>query len=79
MRPRGSALALMMGSAFPPRMTTMSKSSMRSWASLKEIWEPTMTPAAESAFGSSEAMVMSKALVAEGGAVIQRTVRRADT
>lgn len=75
MRARGSALALIMGSAFPPRMTTMSKSSMRSWASLNEIWEPTMTPAAESALGSSEAMVMSKALVAGEGAAIQRAVQ----
>jgi hypothetical protein len=57
----------------------MSKSSMRSWASLKEIWEPTMTPAAESALGSSEAMVMSKALVAGEAVAIQQAVQRADT
>lgn len=38
-----------------------------------------MTPAEESALGSSEAMVMSKALVAAKGAAIQRAVRRADT
>lgn len=54
----------------------MSKSSMRSWASLNEIWEPTMTPAAERALGSSEATVISKALVAGEGVTVQRTVRR---
>lgn len=38
-----------------------------------------MTPAAERALGSSEAMVMSKALVAEEGVAIQRAVRMGDT
>lgn len=38
-----------------------------------------MTPAAESALGSSEAMVMSKALVAGKGAATQQAVREADT
>lgn len=33
-----------------------------------------MTPAAESALGSSEAMVISKALVAKEGAAVQRAV-----
>lgn len=42
----------------------ISKSSRRSWASLKEIWEPTMTPVLLRTLGSAPAMVMSKALVA---------------
>lgn len=38
-----------------------------------------MTPAAESALGSSEAMVMSKALVAGEEAAIQQAVQRGET
>lgn len=64
MRPRGSALALRTASELPPTTTTTSKSSRRSWASLKEIWEPTMTPASVRTLGSEAAMVTSKALVA---------------
>lgn len=48
----------------PPTTMMTSKSSRRSWASLKEIWEPTMTPDSLRTLGSAAAMVMSKALEA---------------
>lgn len=66
MRLRGSALDLMISVELPPRTTIMSKSSRRSWASLKEIWEPMMTPASDRTLGSLAAMVMSKALASMG-------------
>lgn len=57
-------MALRTASWLPPTTTTTSKSSRRSWASLKEIWEPMMTPASARTLGSEAAMVISKALVA---------------